>query len=135
VADRLRQFYPDELNLDGSIRRKSIVVDVNSALRVDDGVNYNLRAQMWENGRAWLDAGPVSLPNDGELKTELTALKYKFQNGLRLIESKDDARKRQIKSPDRADSLMLTFAVPCVERKERKPTVQQFAPLDSSMGY
>ena len=135
VADRLRQFYPDELNPDGSMRRKSIVVDVNSAVRVDDGVNYNLRAQMWENGLRWLEAGPVSLPNDADLKTELTALKYKFQNGLRLIESKDDARKRQIKSPDRADSLMLTFAVPCVERKERKPQVAAFNALDSAMGY
>jgi hypothetical protein len=29
-----------------------------------------------------------------------------------LMESKDDAKKRGIKSPDRADSLALTFAHP-----------------------
>lgn len=136
VADRLRMFYPDKLNSDGSVREKSIVVDVNSSLQVDDGTNYNLRAQMWDNGKQWLENGPVSLPNDPELRTDLTALKYKFKGGLRLIESKEEAKRRQIKSPDRADSLMLTFAVPCVERKAAPPpVVQAFQPFDASMGY
>jgi phage terminase large subunit len=58
----------------------------------------------------------VSLPNDPTLKAELCALKYLYRNGLRLIESKDDAKKRGIKSPDFADSLMLTFAEPVIER-------------------
>jgi hypothetical protein len=29
-----------------------------------------------------------------------------------LMESKDDAKKRGLKSPDRGDSLALTFAIP-----------------------
>jgi hypothetical protein len=91
------------------------IVAVNSALRVEDGVNYNLRAQMWANGLTWLRDGPVSLPNDPNLKSELCALKYLFRNGLRLIEAKDDAKKRGVKSPDFADSLMLTFAEPVIE--------------------
>jgi len=86
------------------------VVGVNSAVRVDDGVNYNLRAQIWEGMRAWLKDGPVSLPSDPNLKSELCALKYLYRNGMRLIESKEDAKKRGIKSPDQADSLALTFA-------------------------
>jgi phage terminase large subunit len=88
------------------------IVAVNSSIRVDDGVNYNVRAKVWEGGRDWLKDGPVSLPNDPTLKAELCALKYLYRNGLRLIESKDDAKKRGIKSPDFADSLMLTFAEP-----------------------
>jgi phage terminase large subunit len=92
------------------------IVAVNSAIRVDDGVNYNVRARIWQDGRAWLKDGPVSLPNDPTLKAELCALKYLYRNGLRLIESKDDAKKRGIKSPDFADSLMLTFAEPVIER-------------------
>lgn len=129
VADQLRAIYPDKGNA------KSIVVDVNSALRVDDGTNYNLRAQMWANGLEWLKNQPCSLPNDTELKAELCALRYYFKGGLRLIESKDDAKKRQIKSPDRADSLMLTFAVPCADLTIKKATVKPFSPRDAAMGW
>lgn len=100
VCDKLSRLYPGK------------VVAVNSAIRVNDGVNYNLRAQIWANMLDWLKNQPASLPNDPEIKSELCALRYKYQGGLRLIESKDEAKKRGIKSPDRADSLALTFAVP-----------------------
>lgn len=110
VYDRL-------VELEGASRNTSThwpvqIVAVNSSIRVDDGVNYNVRAKVWEAGRDWLKDAPVSLPNDPTLKAELCALKYLYRNGLRLIESKDDAKKRGIKSPDYADSLMLTFAEP-----------------------
>lgn len=91
------------------------VVAVNSAKRVSDGTNYNLRAKMWDNGREYLKDGPVSLPNDPEFKSELCALKYYYRNGLRLIEDKGEAKKRGVKSPDRADSWMLTFAEEVIE--------------------
>lgn len=136
VADRLRMYFPEKRDVSGNLLEPSIVVDVNSSLPVDDGVNFNLRAQMWDNGKQWVENGPVSLPNDPDLKTDLTALKYKFKGGLRLIESKEEAKRRGIKSPDSADSLMLTFAIPCVERKKKPPPqVEGFAPLDSSMGW
>lgn len=90
------------------------VCGVNSAVRVEDGVNYNVRAKVWEGMRDWLKDAPASLPNDATLKSELCALKYYYRNGLRLIESKEDAKKRGIKSPDFADSLALTFAEPVV---------------------
>lgn len=99
VADMLRRDFGD------------MVVDVNSAIRVDDGQNYNLRARMWRDMREWLKAG-ASIPNDNDLVTDLTALQYSYRGGVLLIESKDDAKKRGIKSPDRADSLALTFAYP-----------------------
>lgn len=107
VCDRL-----DELAAETHIQ----VVGVNSSVRVEDGTNFNLRAKVWEGMRDWLDDAPVSLPNDPNLKSELCALKYYYRNGLRLIESKDEAKKRGIKSPDFADSLALTFAEPVVPR-------------------
>jgi hypothetical protein len=115
VVDRLNEF--EEL--------KGIqIVGVNSAIKLDDGRNYNLRAFMWRAGLEWLDPrnGPVSLPggNDGqELQVDLTALRYEYRGSLLLIESKEDAKKRGIKSPDRADSLMLTFAEPVTAVGER----------------
>ena len=87
------------------------VVDVNSSLRLSDGQNYNLRARMWRDMREYLKNG-ASIPNDPELATDLTALQYEFRGGELLIEAKDNAKKRGIKSPDRADSLALTFAFP-----------------------
>lgn len=105
VADILRRDFDD------------LVVDVNSSLRMSDGQNYNLRARMWRDMREWLKSG-ASIPNDGELITDLTALQYGYRGGELLLESKQDAKKRGIKSPDRADSLALTFAYP-VKRQER----------------
>lgn len=136
VADRLRMLYPDAYK-DGQLIKKSIVQDVNASLRVDDGRNYNLRAAMWESGNDWLSTQPVSLPKDSLLKAELCGLRYLFKGGLRLIESKEDAKRRGIKSPNKADALMLTFAYPCEEIKmpkvRRHGTERQTH--DSGMGY
>jgi hypothetical protein len=126
VADILRRDYGD------------IVQDVNSALRVDDGSNYNLRARMWQEMREWFKAG-ASIPNDSELVTDLTSLQYKYKGGLMLIEAKEDAKGRGIKSPDRADSLALTFAYPPKKREEMKTIGSAYdmrwAALDNVTGY
>lgn len=111
VADLLRRDYP------------RLVVDVNSSLRLSDGQNYNLRARMWRDLREYLKNGAV-LPNDPELSTDLSSLQYLFKGGEMLIESKDDAKKRGIKSPDRADSLALTFAVPVRDVASRQDRAQ-----------
>jgi phage terminase large subunit len=122
VVDKLKRIYPD------------IVVEVNSANRVDDGMNYNLRAKMWDNMREWLKNSPVSIPNDQSLKSDLSALRYKFKGGVRLMESKDEAKSRGIKSPDYADSLALTFAEP-VKEKKRPVYIDSYQPTTQGMGY
>ena len=114
-----------------------MVVDVNSALRMGDGQNYNLRARMWRDMREWLKAG-ASIPNDNDLVTDLTALQYTYKGGELLLESKQDAKKRGIKSPDRADSLALTFAFPVKKTDDWVvPTAAQaaWAALDEVTGY
>jgi hypothetical protein len=58
------------------------------------------------------------LPNDHNLQTDLTALQYHYKAGEMLIESKDDAKRRGVKSPDLADSLALTFAEPPVFQRK-----------------
>lgn len=55
----------------------------------------------------------ISIPNDTELISELSQPKYKFaESGKIQIESKQDMKKRGIKSPNKADALMLSFAPP-----------------------
>lgn len=90
---------------------RDLVVDVNASVQLDDAENYNLRALMWREMRDWIANG-AAMPNDQELRVDLTGLRYFFRQGLLLIESKEDAKKRGLKSPDRADSLALTFAKP-----------------------
>jgi hypothetical protein len=99
VADMLRRDF------------RGKVVDVNASIRLSDGQNYNMRARMWRDMREFLKNG-ASLPNEPDLATDLTALQYEFRGGELLMEAKDNAKKRGIKSPDRADSLALTFAIP-----------------------
>lgn len=99
VTDMLRRVYGKK------------VVAVNSGIRLSDGQNFNLRARLWRDMRTYIENG-ASLPNDSELQTDLTALQYEYRGGELLIEAKDTAKKRGMKSPDRADALALTFAVP-----------------------
>jgi hypothetical protein len=133
VADILRGWYPDRHDKK-SQRRVEVVVDVNASERMSNGLDYNLRAFMWREMREWLKT--ASIPNDQDLRTDLTALRYNFRGGELLLESKDDAKKRGVKSPDKADALALTFAKPTIVKAASniKP-IKSFTPLDSEIGY
>jgi hypothetical protein len=52
------------------------------------------------------------LPNVAGLVGELTSLTYSFSGGKFQIEAKNQIKKRLGKSPDLADALALTFALP-----------------------
>lgn len=136
VADQLRGHYPDRITYPngpgGERKLVPVVVDVNSSLRMSNGQDYNLRAFMWREMREWLKG--ASIPNDDALKTDLTGLTYLFKGGELLIESKDDAKLRGLKSPDRADSLALTFAYSTVVRPPPPPQ-EPYVPADPGAGY
>lgn len=131
VADILRGWYPDKaLPRTGKVIKT--VVDVNSALRMGDGQNYNLRAFMAREVREWMKT--ASIPNDPDLKSDCTALRYSFRAGELLMEKKEDAKARGIKSPDRYDSLALTFAIPTVQKNAPLVLAPVYAPQDPGMG-
>lgn len=91
----------------------SCVVGVNVARSANEKEQFgNLRAELWSTMRDWLNQDmPVEIPDDPELQKELCGLGYKYMNSNSklLIESKAEAKKRGMKSPDRADALALTF--------------------------
>lgn len=90
----------------------SCVEGVNSARTANERDKFrNLRAEMWHDMREWLAAEMAAQVDDSdELMGDLTSLGYKFDSSGRLqIESKDDLRKRGMKSCDTADALALTF--------------------------
>ena len=92
----------------------SNVVGVNVARSANDKIRFgNLRAELWWEMRDWFYQNelPVQIPDSDELEQDLCGLGYKYRsNGQLLIESKEDAKKRGLRSPDLADSLMLTFS-------------------------
>jgi hypothetical protein len=100
---------------------------VNVAEAPSTKKNYlNLRAELWFAIKDWLAQRDCRLPNNDELASELAAPQYKYTSSGKIkIESKDEMRKRGIKSPDRADALALTMA----------SSAASFSGSQSYMGY
>jgi len=72
---------------------------------------YNLRAEMWWSMAEWVKSHGC-LPMIAEMIPELTTPTYGFKEGKIIIEPKDQVKKRLARSPDLADALALTFALP-----------------------
>lgn len=71
----------------------------------------NLRTELIFRVRGWLEQRGSRLPNDAELIAEMTSIRYSYaSNGKMKAESKDDMRRRGLRSPDKADAVFLTFA-------------------------
>ena len=85
---------------------------INVAESPSFGTQYrNLKAELWAKAKAWLERRDCLLPNDSRLISELATVRYKFaSNGKLQIESKEEIKKRGLKSPDVADAFVLTFA-------------------------
>lgn len=126
VTDRMREegFEPTAVN-EGS-RATELEKRFNPKTSKDEEmpVYANIRAQLYagKNGLAnWIKrTGALDPAIDW---SELTRIRYKKNaQGLTVIESKIDMRKRGEESPDVADGLMLTFAA------GDDPTVRHSAP-------
>ena len=100
VVDRLRQL-------------GHRVIGINSGAKPSKPERFiNLKAEMWQKMREWLDEGGI-IPDRLDLKNDLLAPTYEFDHSGRLkIESKDDLKSRGLPSTDLADALALTFAQP-----------------------
>ncbi len=92
-------------------RYAEYVVGVHTGARLSDGKNYNIRARMWRDARDYLALPPVALHNDSELRSQLASVKYKYKDGLLLMQSKKEYKAEYGKSPDRADAFVLSFAL------------------------
>jgi hypothetical protein len=68
------------------------------------------RAEVWCKMAQWLKVGAI--PNNSQLKAELVGPEF-FENARGImLERKEDMLARGLASPDIADALSLTFAVP-----------------------
>lgn len=76
----------------------------------------NKRAQMWATMREWLRSGGA-IRDDRALEMDLTGPLYSYDsNNAIVLEKKSDMKKRGVASPDGADALALTFALPVMPR-------------------
>lgn len=108
IADRLRQMGHRN------------VVDVQFGGESPDPKLANMRTFMWSKVRDWLPRGAIDATP--RLETDLTGPGYKHDKQDRvLLESKEDMKKRGLDSPDDGDALALTFAMPVVPKKLRRP--------------
>ena len=96
-------------------RLRSLNYDVNEVAfggRATDQKKFaNKRAEIWSEMRAWLAGG--TLAKDEGLATDLCSVEYGFNsNDQILLERKESMKARGLASPDTADALAITFAVP-----------------------
>tara|TARA_B100000212_G_scaffold217892_1_gene165019 strand:- start:97 stop:819 length:723 start_codon:yes stop_codon:yes gene_type:complete len=122
VIDRLRQLSYD-------------VIEIPFGGKATKPEQYlNRRSEMWWLMKQWIEEGGA-IPNDVALKQELATPIYWYDNvGRRVLESKDQIKKRLqgAGSPDLADALALTFALPVAKKemediyiKRRKETTHK----------
>lgn len=91
---------------------ESLVRFYSGANAIDKQVFGNARAEeYWKLNRKF-EEGTIDIPNDDFiLKAQLLDIRYRYDGkGRYFIESKEEARARGSKSPDRADTLMMLFA-------------------------
>lgn len=122
VIDRLRQLSYDVIEIPFG----------GKAMKPDQYINR--RSEMWWLMKQWIEEGGA-IPNDVALKQELATPIYWYDNvGRRVLEGKDQIKKRLqgAGSPDLADALALTFALPVAKKvaediyiKKRKEATQK----------
>lgn len=135
VVEAIQEFDPDAVFIDGvgvgggvvdQLRARNFdlsVFDVNAGARAADVTTYASKgAEMWGEMKEYLKGG-AELPDDAELREELTARQYGFTHLQQIqLEKKEDLKKpdRLGRSPDTADALALTFAETVAPRRRAR---------------
>lgn len=99
---------------------RSVGRNAHGVVFSDPGIDKrykNRRAEMWLEMADWVKKGGA-LPNVPELVAELTTPEYTFTNGKFLLQEKDQIKEVLGRSPDLADALALTFAIPDISTME-----------------
>ena len=93
----------------------------NGADKSENPKLFNARAVGYFRLSEYIEKGWIKIPQDDDLYKQLLTIRYKYKsNGQKIIMSKDEMRGDGIKSPDRADALMMAlyFADRAIEGKK-----------------
>tara|TARA_R100000808_G_scaffold19871_1_gene43073 strand:+ start:384 stop:1790 length:1407 start_codon:yes stop_codon:yes gene_type:complete len=117
IMDRPDEICIDVIGIGAGVVDRCIELDlpargINVAESASMGQKYmRLRDELWYRCREWFEAKDCHIPDDQTLVAELAAPRFAFTSSGKIkIESKDEMRKRGIRSPDLADAFCLTFA-------------------------
>ena len=95
------------------------VIDVNFGADSPDELCRYMRDFMWQRMKEWLLVGAIDASPD--LEVDLAGPCLKPDNRQRVwLEDKEQMKKRGLDSPDDADALALTFAMPVRIKAETK---------------
>ena len=88
-----------------------VVVGVNFGEKASRPARFReKRSEMWGSMRDWLDEG-ADIPDDDTLQADLVGpQRFFLSNNQLYLESKQAMKDRGLASPDKGDSLGLTFA-------------------------
>lgn len=147
LGEYYKEFQPDGLIIDKGglgagiydrlVEMNVPVIGINSASRASNHERYeNIRAEMWWTMAEWFEDQPCRIPNNPALISDITAPQPTVSsNGRKLLEKKEDMAKRNIRSPDGADALALTFAVPVTYRVDPYMVTRPSKPAATIAGY
>lgn len=143
IASRLEQIIKDEgrphciaydaigngAELDGVLKRAPwarglTLIPVQWGVPAKDDKQYfNQRSECWGAMKDWLAHGAI--PDDDELAQQISSLDYGYDAKMRIqLQSKKDAKKEGKSSPDKADSLALSFIPDLIDTKVRTAKVR-----------
>ena len=128
IAWHIRDFTPDGVFIDSGcgggvidrLRQLGFeIIEINFGARaLKEAQYYNKRAEMWGEMQQWLRSGGA-LPLLPALRADLCAVRYSYDSNGRLkLESKQELKNRTGHSPDLADALALTFAMPLGQKSK-----------------
>lgn len=120
------------------------IVEVNvSSTASDVRVYYRLRDELWGRMKEEIRLQSISLYDneDEDLCGELSSPKYRI-DGVIKVESKDEMKRRKIKSPNIADAHILTCYMPAEEyhltesiNSAMLDNEEDYSPFDEEAGY
>ena len=112
VTDRL-----NELKREGTIPRVTVIpINFGEKIPDEDAAVYydDLPTYMWSIVRDLMRDKLIKLPDNSDMVAQFSTRKYTISSAGKVkIESKRDMKKRQIKSPDIADAVVLS----CYKRR------------------
>jgi hypothetical protein len=121
VVDALRQINRDPIG-------------VQFGGKATDQRYFNKRSEMYFELAKWVKSGGC-LPDDPELKEELLATEYTFQNDKFRLIDKDDIKELIGRSPDKSDAVALTFAYPVSPKNPLAPLQGDKPRADRQRGH
>lgn len=138
VIKALRETLASEARIDGDglgagvfdrlKEQKFPAKEMRAGFKAQDTEQFlNTRAEWYWCLRQHFESKNIDIGTDEELASQLSKLKYKITSkGQIQIESKDEMKRRGLKSPDRADALMFAFAA-IPEKKKLNMTISSKA--------